>query len=250
MNERDHWNKIAPDYNDEIFNVFASDRKGILSKYLKRHARKSGSAIDFGCGNGKAFPLLVPAFRHVLGLDISTGLLKQAKARGYSNVTLRQADLTRKQLKLNAADFVFCCNVIMFPDLAKNRIAFKNVAQSLKPGGTALLVLPSLDSALFSSWRLIDIYEREGVSAEEIPTHEFHYFKGSKRSIIQGIVHIDGVPTKHYSASELEVILPESGLTITALEKIEYEWNSELADPPGWLKAPYPWDWLVECRKN
>lgn len=249
MNERTHWNKIAPDYNEEIFDVFASDRKGILGRYLKLHTSQTGIAIDFGCGNGKAFPLLAPAFKKVLGLDISSNLLKQAKARGYSNVTVQRADLTRKNLELLPADFVFCCNVIMFPNLDKNLKALRNIARALKSGGTALVVLPSLDSALFSSWRLIDIYRKEGVEAVEIPAREFHYFKGSKRDLVQGIVYIDGVPTKHYSGSELEVILPEAGLSITALEKIEYNWDSELANPPDWLKAPYPWDWLVECRK-
>jgi hypothetical protein len=78
--------------------------------------------------------------------------------------------------------------------------------------------------------------------------HEFHYFKGNKRDLIQGIVYIDKVPTKHYSASELEVILPQAGFTITKLEKLEYDWSTELAAPPKNLEAPYPWDWLVEVR--
>jgi len=65
--------------------------------------------------------------------------------------------------------------------------------------------------------------------------------------MVQGIVYIDTVPTKHYAASELEVILPRAGFKITKLEKIEYDWNTEIAEPPKGLGAPYPWDWLVEC---
>jgi hypothetical protein len=66
--------------------------------------------------------------------------------------------------------------------------------------------------------------------------------------LIQGIVYIDKVPTKHYSASELEVILPQAGFTVTKLEKLEYDWSTELAAPPKNLEAPYPWDWLVEVK--
>jgi hypothetical protein len=45
------------------------------------------------------------------------------------------------------------------------------------------------------------------------------------------------------------VVFKNCGLTITAVDKVEYDWDSELASPPDWLKEPYPWDWLVECRK-
>jgi SAM-dependent methyltransferase len=250
MNEKLHWNRIAPSYNDEIFDVFQSDKKKKLPRYFKKHAGLTKTAIDFGCGNGKSFPFIASLFKHILGLDISKSLLAQARARGYQNVDLQQADLTKKNLKLPSADFAFCCNVIMFPDIQKNYTMINNIHRSLKRGGTALLVLPSLDSAIFSSWRLIDLYRKEGVKPEDIPAHEFHYFKGNKRDLIQGIVHIDSVPTKHYSQSELHVIFKESGFTITQVDKLEYDWNTELSNPPDWLKDPYPWDWLVECRKD
>lgn len=250
MNDKSHWNRIAPTYNDEIFDVFASDKNKVLTQYFKKHRSKSKQTIDFGCGNGKAFPYLAPQFKSVLGVDISQRLLDQAIQRGFKNVYVQQADLTKPGLSLPKAEFAFCCNVIMFTDVLKNDHALKNISGNLKSGGVALLVLPSLESALFSSWRLIDIYRREGVSISEISEEEFHYFKGKKRDLIQGIVYIDNVATKHYTAPELEVILPEAGLTLTALERIEYEWDSELADPPTWLKGPYPWDWLVECRKR
>lgn len=247
MNEKKHWEQLAPEYNNEIFDVYASDKFKKLPRLIRKHASPTKTAIDFGCGNGKSFPYLAPVFKSVLGVDISKGLLKQAATRGYKNVTLQAHDVTRK-LQAPKADFAFCCNVVMFPDLDKNTKAFQNIARALKPRGTALLVLPSLDSALFSSWQLIQLYGREGVKPHKIPASEFHYFKGNKRDILQGIVHIDKVPTKHYSASELEVILPQAGFTITKLEKLEYDWNTELASPPKNLGAPYPWDWLVEVR--
>ncbi len=249
MDEKSHWNRIAPSYNDEIFDVFQSDRKKKLPRYFKKHAGQNKAAIDFGCGNGKSFPYIAPLFKQVLGLDISKGLLQQAAHRGYTNVVLKQKDLTRKNLRLTQADFAFCCNVIMFPAIEKNRIMLRNINHALKPGGTALIVLPSLDSALFSSWTLIDLYRREGVKPQDIPSHEFHYFKGNMRDILQGIVHIDGVPTKHYMESELQVIFREAGFIITKVDKVEYDWSTEFSTPPKWMRDPFPWDWLVECKK-
>jgi SAM-dependent methyltransferase len=250
MDEKSHWNRIAPSYNDEIFDVFQSDKKKKLPRYFKKHGGLNKTAIDFGCGNGKSFPFIGPLFKHILGLDISKGLLKQAQQRGYTNIDLKQQDLTKKNLALPPSDFAFCCNVIMFPVIEKNLIMIRNIYKALKPGGTALIILPSLDSAIFSSWRLIDLYRKEGVNPADIPAHEFHYFKGNKRDILQGIVHIDGVPTKHYTEPEIQVIFKEAGFSVTKVDKLEYDWNTEISSPPEWLQRPYPWDWLVECRKN
>src|SRR5579859_548214 len=79
MNERKHCNHIAPTYNTEIFDVFDSDRGKVVGSYVDKHGNHGHDAIDFGCGNGKAFSLLAPRFRTVTGLDISQKLLNQAK---------------------------------------------------------------------------------------------------------------------------------------------------------------------------
>jgi SAM-dependent methyltransferase len=250
MDQEKHWNAIGVQYADEIFDVFASDKNKVLSRYFKKHGNREHSAIDFGCGIGKAFPYLSPLFKKVIGTDISTRLLAQAKKKGYNNVELIKADLTKPSVSFPSVELAFCCNVIMLPEVEKNYAMLRTIQQSLKPGGVALLVLPSMESILFSSWRLIDWYRREGVDVANIPASELAYFKNNKREILKGNLHINGVPTKHYSQPELEVIIQEAGMTLTNLEKIEYDWNTEFAEPPDWMKSPYPWDWLVECVKK
>jgi 2-polyprenyl-3-methyl-5-hydroxy-6-metoxy-1,4-benzoquinol methylase len=250
MNEKAHWDRIGSNYNNEIFDVFKSDRKKKLRHYFQKHGSKRKTAIDFGCGNGKSFTYLSPLFAKILAIDISQELLRQAKQKPFSNIVFKQMDLSRKTTALPLADFVFCCNVIMLPVVEKNQQMLKNISGALNKNGAGLLVLPSMESAFFSSWRLIDWYKQEGTEPNEIDKDELHYFKGSKTNIIQGIVHIDNVPTKHYSAAELEVLFNRAGLKITALDKVEYEWDSEFQSPPSWMKEPYPWDWLVECKKR
>jgi len=250
MNEKAHWNRIGAGYDDEIFDVFKSDRNGVLPRYFSKHANQTHRAVDFGCGTGKAFPYLSPAFANVTGYDISSALLDVAKTRPFRNIGLNQADLTKTSMKFTPADFLFCCNVIMLPVMEMNRAMFRNVHKALRPGGHALIVVPSLESILFSSWRLIEWYGKEGTKPEKIAESELAYFSASKRRIVQGIIHIDKVPTKHYTEPELRVTFQETGLNILAIEKIEYDWNTEFPDPPNWMKAPYPWDWLIECRRE
>jgi SAM-dependent methyltransferase len=249
MNEKKRWNEIAPTYNDEIFDVFRNDKLKKLPRTFKKHANEQHTAIDFGCGNGKAFRYLAPKFKHVVGLDISQGLLDQAEALGFPNVSLLQKDLTLTALRLPKAEFAFCCNVAILSDVEMNNRLIRNVQKSLKPGGHAVFVIPSMESVLLSGWRLIDWYKREGVQARDIDVDEIASFQPKKYEILQGLININGVLTKHYSEPEIEIVFSRAGFTITAIEKIEYEWNSEFAAPPRWMQAPFPWDWLVECER-
>lgn len=250
MNEEKHWDKIGKHYDDEIFDVFKSDHKKILPKYFKNHGNKSGIAIDFGCGTGKSFEYIAPLFKKVIAVDISNELLEQAKKRPFKNIELKQLDLTSAKLPLPKADFAFCCNVAMLPEIDKTHTIIRNIRKSLKPGGTALLVLPALESVLYSSWRLIEVYKKEGIDVKHIPDSEFHYLKANRRRLVEGIIYIDDVPTKHFMRPELDVVFANAGFTLTKVDKVEYAWDTELTSPPRWLKDPYPWDWLVECKKR
>jgi len=249
MDQEKHWNTIAPSYEDEIFDVFNSDKNKILPVYFKKHGNKSHRAIDFGCGVGKAFPYLAPLFKEILALDISAECLATAKKRPFNNVSFKRADLSNPKLKLAPAEFAFCCNVIMLPEVERNLVMFKNIQKALNPGGHAVIVIPSFESIFYSSWQLIRMYEKDGVGVNDIPASEFAYYKAGKRDLVRGIMHINGVPTKHYAQPELEVLFRQAGLRITALEKVEYDWSTEFNSPPTWMNDPYPWDWLVECNK-
>lgn len=249
MNEELHWNNIAHSYEDEIFDVFKSDKDKKLPTYFKKYSNKNHVAIDLGCGIGKAFPYLSPAFKKVLAVDISDKCLDIAANDQFKNIEFRKVDLTAQDLTLPQADFGFCCNVLLLPDLQKNIAIINNAHKCLKKKSAAVFVMPSLDSILFYAWRLIEWNKKEGVKPAEIHDSEFSYFSGSKRDIFQGLIKIDGVTTKHYSHSEIEVIFKEAGFKVQTIDKIEYEWTTEFAAPPNWLKDPYPWDWLVECVK-
>ncbi|NJN41519.1 MAG: class I SAM-dependent methyltransferase [Flammeovirgaceae bacterium] len=248
MNEERHWDSIASDYNEEVFDVFNSDKFGRLPLYFEKFANTKHTAIDFGCGTGKGLPYLSPRFKKVLAIDISQKCLDMAAARKYANIDLVRKDLTRN-VKFPPADFIFCCNVIILPEIDQNKRMIRNIFKSLKKGGSALVVAPSMDSILFYAWRLIDWYRKEKVDPDKIPASELNYFKGDQKDIFQGIVKIDNVPTKHYTHPELQVLFTEAGFEITAIDKIEYEWTTEFASPPKWMGAPFPWDWLIECRK-
>ena len=246
--EKRHWDRLAGKYNTEIFDVFNSDRNKVLTQYFDRYANQAHTAVDFGCGNGKAFPYLVPRFGEVWGLDISQNLLDVAALRGYDRVRLAQADLVKPARKLPRGEFAFCCNVAILPGIDVNQAIIRNIRSSVKPGGAAVFVIPSFESAAFAMWRLVEWYGREGVNPAEISRDELALFGGSKTDLVQGLLRIDGVTTKHYSEPEIRYLFTQAGFKQVNTDRIEYNWTSEFENPPRWMKDPYPWDWLVECR--
>jgi ubiquinone/menaquinone biosynthesis C-methylase UbiE len=250
MNQEVHWNNIAGKYDDEVFDVFKSDKNQTLSKYFNKHSNRMHTATDFGCGIGKAFEYLSPSFKHVNALDISDECLTIAKTRGYENISYKRADLTRSTVKLEPANFGLCCNVAILPEPDRNKSILKTVARGLVRNGVALVVVPSMESILYSSWRLVEWYKKEGVEPKEVPRHELNYYKGDTTDLIQGVMKINGVPTKHYTHSELQVIFRDAGFNVTAIEKLEYSWETEFDSPPSWLTDPYPWDWMVEAVRK
>lgn len=250
MDQEVHWNNIAGKYDDEVFDVFKSDKNQVLTRYFSKHANRKHIATDFGCGIGKAFEYLSPSFSRVNALDISDECIAIAKTRGYDNITYKRADLTRPNVKLEPAHFGLCCNVAILPEPDRNRAILRTVSKGLLKNGSALFVIPSLESILYSSWRLMEWYKKEGVEPHRVPRHELNYYNVDTTDIIQGVVKINDVPTKHYTHSEIQVIFRDAGFNVTAIEKLEYGWETEFDSPPSWLQDPFPWDWMVEVEKR
>jgi len=142
--EEKHWNTIAPSYDNEVQDVYRSNKKKKLQRLIAKYANKNDNAIDFGCGTGNGLEYLTPHFHNVLGTDISQNCLDLARQLGYHNVTYQQADLTDEAVRFPKVEFAMCCNVALLPEPQKNHIIYKNVRRTLKKKGIAMFVLPSL----------------------------------------------------------------------------------------------------------
>jgi SAM-dependent methyltransferase len=244
------WNKVAIEYDKKVFNVFKNDKKNKLKRYIRKYANKENAAIDFGCGVGKALPLLAPFFREIIGLDVSKNCIAVAKKSPYKNVRFKEVDLAAKKVNVPSVDFAFCCNVAMSDDVQRNLNIIKNVLSSLNKNGVALFVLPSMESASLAAWRLVSWYDKEGIDLGDIPKKDLFQLNANRQKDIRdGIVMIDGVPTKHYLIQELYSIFNSGNFTLQKLDRLEYGWDTEFEAPPKWMQAPYPFDWIVEAKR-
>ena len=151
--KRSYWEKIAPTYGDEIFDVLHNDKKALIRSVIKKYASKNKTAIDIGCAIGKWLPVLSPAFKKVVAVDISAKNLEIAQQLypQYKNVQYLRADMSGKKTKVPQCDFGICINAILTPDLKDRTIFFQSLSSCVKKGGRIVLSIPSLESWMLTS---------------------------------------------------------------------------------------------------
>ena len=246
--KRSYWEKIAPSYSEEIFDVLHNDKKALIRSVIKKYASKKKTVIDIGCAIGKWLPVLSPAFKKVIAVDISAKNLEIAQQLypKYKNVEYLRADMSGKNTKVPKCDFGICINAILTPSSKDRTKFFQSLSACVKKGGRIVITIPSLES-----WLLTNIIQQQ----YKIDTKLFPKTKNGKdalskwNNIKQGNVEIDNVPHKHYLKEELQLLLSKEGFIAEEFQKIEYNWDTEFIKAPKWLKEPKPWDWMVVARK-
>lgn len=246
--DRKYWEKIAPDYNEEIFDVLHNDKKNIIRSAIEKMASPSSVVIDIGCAVGKWLPVLSPAFKKVLAVDISEKNLETARESysRFTNIEYIRTDMSVDKTQLPKSDVAVCINAILTDSLKKRTIFFTNLAECLKKNGWLVLVVPSLES-----WLCTRIIQNKWQVDKKLFNEKITDEDAAKKyaNMLQGNADIDNVPTKHYLREELGLLLSHEGFAMKECKKIEYNWNTEFIDAPEWLTEPLPWDWMVVAKK-
>ena len=246
---RSYWEKMAATYGEEIFDVLHNDKKALIRSVINKYSGKNKTAIDIGCAIGKWLPVLAPAFKKVVAVDISAKNLAIAKQLypQYTNVEYLRADMSGRKTKLPACDLGICINAILTPIQKDRDIFFASLPSSIKKNGHIIITVPSLESWLLSSVIQQQFkIDRTLFPAEKKPREALRKWN----NIRKGNADIDEVPHKHYLKEELQLLLANEGFIAEDFQKIEYNWDTEFLNPPKWLKDPKPWDWMVVARKG
>jgi len=245
--DRIYWEKIAPDYNEEIFDVLRNDSKGVIVSAIKKVASKNKTVIDIGCAIGKWLPLLSPAFKQVYAVDISAENLGIAKKRytEFTNVDYDRINMSNPKATMPLCDVGICINAILTDSLKKRNVFFKNLKKCIRKNGHLILVVPSLESSMLTSI----IRQRWNPDKDANRAISKRNSSARLKNILQGNPEIDSVPTKHYLKEELQLLLSNEEFIAEDFQKIEYEWDTEFLKPPKWLTEPKPWDWMVIAKR-
>ena len=247
--DRKYWETIAPKYETEIFDVLRNDTSGSIVAAIEEMASPDKTVIDIGCAVGKWIPVLAPKFKHVIAADISAKNLQIAKEKypEYENVEYVRMDMSANDLTVTPCDAAICINAILTGSLEKRINFFQSLSLCLHAGGELVLVVPSLESKLYTNI-IADRWNVDDADTDKSPAGRDAIKK--VHNIRQGVTDIDNVPTKHYLKEELQLLLNLEGFEVSLIKKINYDWGTEFHKPPKWLKDPYPWDWMFTAKKN
>ena len=94
---------------------------------------------DLGCGVGNFHALLSPAFKRLVGIDVSRDSIAQARSRHPDN-TYHVYDGVRLPLSDASCDVAFACCVVHHVPVTQWTVFFSEMYRVLRPGGLGLIL--------------------------------------------------------------------------------------------------------------
>lgn len=239
--DRRYWDRMAQQWDHEIFNTLYHDKFRVIAIEIERSSRRARSVADFGCGTGIYLPLLGRLFEEVQGFERSRACVEIARerVRKKGNIAVDQAASAPRERRAHF-DVVLCVNVAIHPSSRGRTSVLRSARSLLSPGGRVILIVPSFESAA-----MVASAEREALRGQagrragdwDVGAHP------------NGVVSIEGVPTKHYTRKELRDSLVSLGLTVTRIRRVEYTWRSQGVRPGPKRRHRLPWDWIAVAHK-
>ena len=131
-------------------------------------SRTTHDLLDLGTGTGRMLEVAAPYTQHGLGIDLSTEMLRIARAKlqsvGLNHCHVRKGDVNALNLPAGSADVAILHHVLHYLDHPSNAVA--EAARTLRPGGQLIVVdfAPHTAAVLCTEYA----HRRMGFSHEEM----------------------------------------------------------------------------------
>jgi ubiquinone/menaquinone biosynthesis C-methylase UbiE len=148
------YDPIAASY-DQRFSYSAGERKGVAAALERLCGEvRAERILEVGCGTGRWLAMLQNPGREAIGLDRSSGMLREAKRKVQAGL-LVQADAGELPFSREMFDLVFC--VSAFHHFDDQRGFLQKARRLIRPGG-ALAVIGMNPHAGRDQWYLYEYF--------------------------------------------------------------------------------------------
>jgi ubiquinone/menaquinone biosynthesis C-methylase UbiE len=203
------WDAFAVDYEK-----WSAAMTEDVPFYVELAREADGPVVELAVGNGRvAIPVARETGKRVIGIDISTAMLAQARenaAEAGVELDLREGDMRELELDEPAA-LIYCPfrGLMHLPTWAERRRVFERVAAGLEPGGrfawNAFVFNPHIAGELDGKWQ-----------EDAAVRHRVDYVPADSR-IDLTLESGDAIPLWWSTRAEWEGLLDVAGLETEAL---------------------------------
>ena len=143
-----------------------------------------GIVLDAPCGTGKYFPMVAAAGHQVVGVDQSTGMLAQARARGIA--------FRLEQVALQDLSYVREFDAVLTVDAMENippedwPLVLANLHRAVRPGGVMYLTVEEVEQAeIDQAFQSLSAWGLPAVRGEivEGDVAGYHYYPGREQAV-------------------------------------------------------------------
>lgn len=156
------WDKVSGIY-DVVETIYNGRVYQGLGKKVAEKIEEKDVVLECACGTGAISKHIAPRCRQLIATDFSKGMLRQAakKCKNYSNVKLRQADMTRLKCRDNRFDKVVAGNVIHL--LEEPHTVVRELERVCKKGGK--IIIPTyINASRGVNQKAVRLFEAFGVN--------------------------------------------------------------------------------------
>ena len=147
--DRADWDELADDFEALVVDVTADETSDQVSRFVAAaRLPKDAVLVDLGCGIGSFILRFGKSFSEIIGVEHAPKIIARARAKcaGIKNVRWLTADVARGAKRIGRkADLTVCMNVITADNEAERIAQWRGLSAVTKPGGFALVVVPSLE---------------------------------------------------------------------------------------------------------
>jgi SAM-dependent methyltransferase len=145
---RENYDRLAKEYANRIFDELR--HKPLDRELLDRFAEQvigRGEVCDLGCGPGHVARYLHDAKVSVFGLDLSPGMLEQAR-RLNSEIPFREGNMLSLDISPGTLAGIVAFYAIVNIPKESLKFTFQEMARVLKPGGLLLIAFHTGDDVV------------------------------------------------------------------------------------------------------